>query len=164
MLLVGLFLGGGIGFVLAAGSGVTLDGHDHDTNSHSAETAAQHAAGETATRHYHDGLVWLQEGKDAPILNISLTQDPVSGWNLQIKTSNFRFAPENASRKHVPGEGHAHVYLDGVKIARQYGPWLHIPGLAEGEHEVEVTLNANDHRLLAVGDKPLRAAAKIRVE
>lgn len=29
MFLVGLILGGGIGFVVAAANGVTLDGHDH---------------------------------------------------------------------------------------------------------------------------------------
>ena len=52
---------------------------------------------------------------------------------------------------------------DGEKIARQYGSWLHISGLAPGVHVIAVTLNANDHRLLAVGGKPLRAETTITV-
>jgi len=31
MLLIGLLFGGGIGFTIAAGNGVTFDGHDHAT-------------------------------------------------------------------------------------------------------------------------------------
>ena len=57
---------------------------------------------------------------------------------------------ERSGGDHVAGEGHAHVYVDGEKIARLYGPWLHIPSLSPGA-VVEVTLNANDHRPLAIG-------------
>lgn len=32
MLLIGLIFGVGIGFIIAAGAGVTMDGHDHDAN------------------------------------------------------------------------------------------------------------------------------------
>ena len=68
---------------------------------------------------------------------------------------NFAFAPEHASRDHVPGEGHAHVYVNGVKLGRFYGPWLHLDNLPPGEVTVEVTLNANDHRPLSVAGKPV---------
>ena len=147
MLVIGLIFGGGIGFVIAAGNGVTLDGHDH--GGHDAG-AAQMAA------HSHEDILALADEGAVPELAIELTRDPMSGWNLHLSVTNFRFAPENASQPHVPGQGHAHVYVNGAKIARMYGEWMHIASLPEGA-SVEVTLNANDHRPLAVGDQPLEA-------
>lgn len=162
---IGLVFGGGIGFVVAAGNGVTFDGHDHgDPAAHHAQAASvgeAAAQGASHSGHGHDELLSVAEGPTAPRLDISLRPDPSSGWNLHIKTENFRFAPEHASTAHVAGEGHAHVYVNGEKIARQYGSWLHLPFLPEGEAVVEVTLTTNDHRILAVGGKPLRASAAV---
>lgn len=98
--------------------------------------------------HVHDhrgDTVQVSEGVDAPELSLAISKDPKSGYNLQLNTKNFTFAPQNASREHKEGEGHAHVYVDGEKVARLYGEWAHLE-LTEGEHKVEVTLNANDHR------------------
>lgn len=159
LLAVGLVLGGLTGFLAAAGNGITLDGHDH--GDHSGDHSA--GSGDRADHAPHGGILSLPEGPGAPRLHIEVTPDPASGWNLKIVTDGFRFAPERASTAHVPGEGHAHVYVDGEKIARQYGSWLHISGLAPGERVIAVTLNANDHRMLAVGGKPLRAETKITV-
>ena len=86
----------------------------------------------------------------------------MSGWNLHIETENFSFSPENASLAHIDGEGHAHVYINGVKLGRFYGPWVHLDDLPEGEVTVEVTLNANDHRFLAVGDVALSQTLTIQ--
>ena len=62
------------------------------------------------------------------------------------------------------GEGHAHVYVDGEKAARIYGPWFHLGALPPGEVTLGVTLNANDHSLLAVSGRPLKAEKTITVE
>ncbi len=150
LVLIGLVFGGGIGFVVAAGAGVTLNGHDHAAHG-SAATVAGHASGRA---HDHEMPHDLPEGPQAPAVVVTLTPDPASGWNLHATTTNFRFAPEKAGQPHVSGEGHAHVYVDGKKIARLYGPWLHIPALPDGA-TVTVTLNANDHRPLAVGGAPV---------
>ena len=72
--------------------------------------------------------------------------------HLRLDTRNFRFSPRNASGAHVPGEGHAHVYVDGVKLGRFYGDWVHVPADAG---EVRVALYANDHRPLSVGEAPV---------
>ncbi|WP_369682774.1 hypothetical protein [Roseovarius sp. M141] len=50
----------------------------------------------------------------------------------------------------VPGEGHAHVYVNGEKLGRLYGAWMHLPRLPPGEVIVLVTLNSNTHGPLAV--------------
>jgi hypothetical protein len=109
----------------------------------------------------HDAILNLPASDTAPTLAIAVTEDPMAGYNLQILTENFAFSPENASLGHVEGEGHAHVYINGVKLGRFYGAWVHLDHLPEGEVTIEVTLNANDHRALAVGDTPLRASTTI---
>ena len=161
MLVIGLVFGGGIGFVVAASNAITLDGHDHGAiDGH----AMQGEPGAMAGHHHghgHGKPVSLPAGPDAPTMRIALTPDPDSGWNLHVITTGFRFSPENASKAHVPGEGHAHVYVNGKKIARLYGPWMHIAALPEGPVTVDVSLNANDHRPLAVGEKPLKASVKV---
>ena len=148
LLLIGLFFGGGIGFLIAASQGVTLDGHDHANPAHHA--GKDHGAG-----HADHTPVDLPSGADAPTLSAVLLKDAKSGWNLHIQTTNFRFTPEDVNGANVPGEGHAHVYVDGRKIARHYGPWLHIETLPEGA-TVIVELNANDHAPLSVGGALLR--------
>jgi hypothetical protein len=100
----------------------------------------------------------------APVLEIALTKDPMSGFNLHVNVERFTFSPEQASLEHVPGLGHAHVYVNGAKHGRLYGDWVHLASLPSGETVVEVTLNANDHRPLSVNGTPIAASIKLAVE
>ena len=90
-----------------------------------------------------------------PSIDVVLLPDSESGWNAELRVQNFRFTPESAGASHVMGEGHAHLEIDGVKIARWYGSWGHIPWLPRGEHELRVSLNTNDHQEYALGDVPI---------
>lgn len=149
---IGLVFGGGIGFVTAAGIGVTFDGHDH-------ADPAQHGAGQAAAADHarlHAEPINIPAAK-APTLAIAVTPDPMAGYNLQVITQNFSFAPASAGQENVTGEGHAHVYVNGNKIGRLYGAWMHLDDLPSGAVTVEVTLNANDHRTLAVDGLPISA-------
>lgn len=89
---------------------------------------------------------------EAPSVALEVTEDPDAGWNVRLVTERFTFAPERVGAQAQPGEGHAHLYLDGDKIARLYGSWFHLPAdaLAAGEHTLMVQLNANDHTAWAV--------------
>lgn len=149
---IGLGLGGGFGFLVAAANGVTLDGHDHGAHSHD-------AAPVTGPVHHHDALLEVH-AVDAPDLVVQVTKDPVAGWNLHVITENFRFSPENSGGAHVANQGHAHVYVDGKKVARLYGSWMHFSSLPE-EAEVEVTLNSNDHRTLSVNGQAISASVSL---
>jgi hypothetical protein len=90
-------------------------------------------------------LYEVPDGVPTPGLDVSVHEDPKKGWNVRIETTDFRWAPENASTMPVMGEGHAHLYVDDHKVARLYGGWYHLGALEEGEHQVRVTLNANNH-------------------
>ena len=153
---IGLVFGGGAGFLFAAANGVTLDGHDHSDPSHHGATASHD--------HSHAAAVNLPAGENAPGLEIESLKDPMSGWNLHVMPRNFRFSPENASLEDKPGEGHAHVYVNGTKLARLYGNWMHIPDLPKGEVEVEVSLNANSHSPLTVDNVPVSASVTVQVD
>lgn len=161
LLCIGLLFGGGIGFTLAAGNGVTLDGHDHADPAQHAPHGETATAGGQAEHHDHSEMLVLAGDAPVPAVDAAVTKDPVSGWNLHIETKNFRFAAEHASGEHVPGEGHAHLYVNGEKIARLYGPWAHVASLPEGRSTIRVTLNANDHRPLAVGSQPVETRLDI---
>jgi hypothetical protein len=154
LLVIGLIFGGGIGFTIAASNGITLDGHDHAA--HGATTGMNHSAMD------HGETLSLDVTNTSPTLSLMILEDPAVGYNLHIVTENFTFSPENASLDHVEGEGHAHVYINGVKLGRFYGPWVHLDNLPDGQVAVAVTLNANDHRELAVGDTALRQTLTIQ--
>lgn len=156
LLIIGLFFGTGFGFLFAASNGVTLDGHDHDHNV--AETTADDHA------HKHGQAQVIPEGESAPTVDIVLHKDAMSGWNLEVVTTNFTFSPETVNLDNETGQGHAHVYVNGEKLARIYAPWMHIGSLPAGSPTVSVSLNENDHSPLSVGDKPLSAETVIQVE
>jgi hypothetical protein len=97
-----------------------------------------------------DEMLEVPEGETAPTIALELLEDPKKGWNVHITTTGHRLAPEHASTEAVWGEGHMHIYVDGIKQGRVYGEWHYLDALDPGEHEVRVELSANDHRPLAV--------------
>lgn len=102
-----------------------------------------------------------------PNLNIELTPDPKSGWNLQIITENFEFDPESASLEHEDGKGHTHLYINNHKITRLYNEWNYLPEdlfPVAREYEVRVTLNTNDHKDYALNGEVIEAVQTIQVQ
>ncbi|MFK7834698.1 MAG: hypothetical protein AB8B60_00630 [Sulfitobacter sp.] len=162
LFVIGLIFGGGIGFTIAAGNGVTFDGHDHgDPAHHTVGTMQDHGGMDHAMM--HDTPIDVP-AEDAPQVSIMVMPDPMAGYNLHVRTQNFAFSPQNASLENVTGEGHAHVYINGEKLGRLYGEWMHLDGLPKGDVVIEVTLNTNDHRPLAVNGTPVSALKSIKVE
>ena len=63
----------------------------------------------------------------------------------------------------APGEGHAHLRINGRQSARIYSPWFHLGDLLAGNNKVEVTLNSNNHATFPADSKPVKAVAEIEV-
>ena len=130
----------------------------------SAATAAAMPAGEMLTTLDREGHQLRDlPAAAAPTVDIKVTPDKMGGFNLQTTTDNFTWAPQHASGDTVPGEGHAHVYVDGEKVTRVYSEWHFIgPMVMEpGEHEVTVTLNGNDHNQYSADGEPVEATVTV---
>ena len=107
----------------------------------------------------HDALV------SEVLVEVGIDADPDEdgGVMVHIVTEGWRWAPENVNGEHVPGEGHAHAYVDDEKVNRVYGPYYYLSGLAAGERHIRVTLNANSHNDLVYGGAPVEASAIVTV-
>ena len=139
--------------MLSAGCGIVGGDGDVEPHTHPPGTGP----------HAHDGTMAAPiEAPEGMSVSLQVIADTVSGYNLRIVTQGFRYAPENAGAAHVPGEGHAHLYVNGVKT-RVYSEWFHLDGLAPGAHEVRVTLNANDHSPYAVGGVMVEDSLSLQV-
>ena len=99
-----------------------------------------------------------------PTLDTAIYADPVGGWNLNVKTSNFTFDAAAAGRGNVEGNGHAHVYVNAMKLGRIYGDWHHIASLPKGRHEISVSLYANDHSGLALDGAKITSTSTVIVK
>lgn len=100
----------------------------------------------------------------APQVGITVEQDAMNGWNVTLSTDNFTFTPLMVNGAHAANTGHAHLYVDGVKIARLYGPHFHIPFLPAGEREISVKLSSNDHAYYLIDGNPIAARAVVTQE
>ena len=133
---------------------VTIEpsGGDH----HSSDTS-----GSDGVAMDHSTTVPASEGMSVQII---ATPDASSGVNIELVTTGFTFAPENVNGDHVDGQGHAHIYVDGEKITRLYGPHYHLDNIAVGERTISVILNANTHQEYAIGGEIVGAGTTVVVE
>lgn len=112
--------------------------------------------------HHHDALT-VPAQQPQPSVDLIVHPDAVQGWNLELKVTNFTFAPERINTASNPQEGHAHLYINGQKITRLYSTWYYLSDLEPGQHQIKVTLNANGHEALVSQDQPVEDTETITV-
>lgn len=112
----------------------------------------------------HHAAMEIPTGSPPPRVEVEVVEDPVAGWNLHVVTDDFRFAPEHVNGPARLGEGYAHLYVDGKKIARLYGPWYHLGTLAPGKREIRVDLTANNHAPYTYQGKPVHGSVQVDVK
>jgi hypothetical protein len=143
--------------VALAGCATTpaTDNHDHDAPAAEAMETAEHA---------HTNYE-LPEGVAAPTVEVTVEHDLLAGYNVHVTTTNFEWTPQNVNTRTVPGTGHAHLYVDGKKIARLYGQDFHFDGPSEvGRYTVRVELNTNMHETYVVNGVPVSDSAFLVVD
>jgi hypothetical protein len=121
--------------------------------------SGEHTHGHTAKH----GEMREAPADSAPAISIEAIADPSDGYNLHLQVEGFAFSPRRTGHKTDALEGHAHLYVNDVKIGRVYGPWLHLPAklLAPGTNLVRVSLNDNTHSPLALDGQPLEAVIEL---
>lgn len=133
------------------------DGHAHGPDAHSSDTHADTHGADAHAAMSHEPL----ESEIPVIVAIETDVEDGGGVNVHIGTRLWNWAPHNVNGAHIPGEGHAHIYVDGEKLNRVYGPYYHIPALSPGDHEIRVTLNANSHNDLTLNGEPIEATTTV---
>ena len=103
------------------------------------------------------------EGEPAPDVALSIARTP-EGVQIGIDARDFTFSRDLLGLYHVPGMGHGHLYVGGLKLGRLFEPSATIGALPPGEHVVRVTLNTNDHRAYVVDGVPVTASTTIVVD
>ncbi len=145
-----------LGLSLGTAQGVSSSpGHQaHPPTGH----GQQHPHGDA-----HHGTFEIPPGQAVPTLNLVVHPDALRGWNLEIQTTDFRFAPEQVNQANQPNLGHGHLSINGEKSGRIYGPWVHLVDLPPGRHQITVSLNTNRHQTLIYQGQPIAAMVEIVV-
>ncbi len=130
-------------------------------NAQESQDHTQHNHSEHKHDHKHHAKIETSGLQAVPSVKLEILKDSAAGWNLHLVTENFTFAPEKVNQVANGTEGHAHVYVDGNKVARVYGPWYHLSGLTVGSHIIRVSLNANDHSEFVLNGKPIEAIVEV---
>ena len=112
---------------------------------------------------HHHGTMEIPAGQPIPAISVVVREDSVTGWNLEVQLENFTLTPENVNLANRPGEGHAHIYINGEKITRLYSSWYYLGELPPGRHEITVSLNSNQHDALAHNGQPIQATVIVEV-
>ncbi|MFK7940403.1 MAG: hypothetical protein AB8B82_13570 [Roseovarius sp.] len=99
-----------------------------------------------------------------PVLNMTLEPAANDATLVRLEVENFTFAPDSATPEHVPGHGHGHLYLNGLKLQRMYDTEALIGALPPGSYNVRVDLNSNLHVAYQNEDGPVSAEATLVVE
>lgn len=113
-----------------------------------------HKMGQGNHDHHHKPLD-ISNRTDIPSIEVKAYPDNIQGWNLEIKTVNFEFTPENLDQDSNPNQGHAHLYVNGEKMTRIYSNWYYISELPQGENQIKVTLNTDNHESLVYNGKEI---------
>jgi hypothetical protein len=124
------------------------------------------APADLAGTNAHEGATHVHavvevDPENTPTITIRAERDALSGWNIYLDVENFTFAPEMVNQPNVTNVGHAHLHLNGLKVARLYGTAFHLSDLPEGQHTITVTLNTNDHSDLALDGMLIEASVVV---
>lgn len=85
-------------------------------------------------------------------------------WRLTIHTTGFTFTSICVTDAEAVPVGHAHVIVNGAKVASAFEPFMDIGPLPPGQHDVTVVLRGRDHRALLGKNGLIKADTTITVE
>lgn len=83
-----------------------------------------------------------------PKIELQVFRDAMDGINVSVNVQNYLLnAPDTMLKDSKLLQGHAHVFVNGVKKQRLYGSDIHIPQdwLKAGVNQVAISLNSHQH-------------------
>lgn len=116
---------------------------------------------------HHGGAHGGANGVEAPAsTQVTLDVDGAvssDGFNVQLDFQNFELVAPVDGLAHVEGQGHGHIYLNGLKLGRVFGDDYELGALKPGSYTLTVGLNANDHRPYLAAGKPIEAVLEFEI-
>ncbi|AKS45137.1 Copper(I)-binding protein [Octadecabacter temperatus] len=110
----------------------------------------------------------MSQGVEAePSPAISFTSGPAvnaAGFEVNLALESFIFVRASDDAPHAPNEGHAHVYLNGLKLGRLYEDRYEVGALMPGDYVLRIALNSNDHRPYVAGGNAVEATLKFQID
>ena len=104
------------------------------------------------------------EASPTPTIQIVPPTTPnVDGFKVQLTFDNIELvaAPDGAA--HIDGQGHAHIYLNGLKLGRLYEDNFELGSLQPGNYALRIALNTNDHRPYVAFGQPIETELEFRI-
>lgn len=152
--------GGSMVILARDGAHMTVQAGDVEPGSFIPVTLNFREAGEVATRlevaqgalMTHDMVGGLRETPTPTIQIVPVTDPSADGFEISLETTNFTFLKRENGAAHVPGEGHGHLYMNGLKLDRLYEPTTRIGALDPGTYTLVVSLNSHEHDPYLDGD------------
>lgn len=114
--------------------------------------------------HSHENNLDVSQLADPPTVSISGSVAETGEVNLNFSVENLELIPINPPTEHKPGQGHLHLYVDGVSVEMLHETSYVVNGLKKGLHDFRVTISTNDHREYYVDGKAISDSISIEIE
>ena len=122
--------------------------------------------------HHHQTKQPVPKNAYTPSLTLQAVKDAMSGYNLILEIQKYQIGMPVENLKPILLEdkivlqGHAHLYVNGVKIQRVYGRFVHIPKsvFKNGENSIRVTLNNHQHATWTMAGQIIESEISAMVE
>jgi copper transport protein len=134
------------------------------------------AAGEAGDGHSHthgdinalnidvnDPLQVVDAGPNPPSIDMSVDGAEDGGLDLRFSLANFTFAEAGEAEVHVPGRGHAHLYVNGSYTDEFITDSYHLAPMADGIYEIDAGLYALDHRAYVSAGQLISSRTTVRI-
>ncbi|MEP5761278.1 MAG: copper chaperone PCu(A)C [Litoreibacter sp.] len=120
-------------------------------------TRILNAGGDTGMAGMNHNMSNGIQSEQTPKITLTATNGPsAEGAEIALDIENFAFVRAENDTAHVPNHGHAHIYLNGLKLGRLYDTKFSLGSVPTGTYELVVSLNSNTHQPYMNGETPVR--------
>ncbi|GFE66728.1 DUF305 domain-containing protein [Litoreibacter roseus] len=105
--------------------------------------------------------VQLPPDQPEPQIDVHLTKADGKTWDLHIDARHFTFSAVCTTDAESGSIGHAHIYIEGKKVAAAYAPVVSLGDLPAGQHVLRIVLQAQDHRTIVGVNGPITKEIRI---
>jgi len=150
-------------FAAACGTSTATDTASTAGNTEMEDIGAsdEHGDDHTDGHDAHSSVLEVDPNLPIPDVSIELIETDTPGlFDLTVTLTNFTITPDNVDGDPIDNEGHMHLLIDGEKVERFYDLERQVT-VPDGEHLVEVEVNANNHSAYAVDGAPIRDGATV---